>query len=282
VTQAAEDLAAGGGAAKQWLPPSARGGRSSPRLGPVKAVVAVDVFGQPADYDLIQPTADRHGLVVVEDACEATGAEYKGRRAGAFGEVAVLAFYPNKQMTTGEGGVVVTNREDWDRLFRSLRNQGRDDGGTWLNHVRLGYNYRLDEMSAALGVAQLARIGELLRKRERVAHLYSERLAGVAGVSLPYLAPTTTHASWFVYVIRLAPKIDRSRVIASLEEHGVPARPYFSPIHLQPLYRERFGYREGDLPITEATARSTLALPFSGVMTEEQVAYVCDTLRAVL
>ena len=282
VTQAVEDLSRGGDAAQPWLPRGVREAPSRPTSGPLKAIIAVDVFGQPADYDLIQPVADRHGLVVIEDACEALGAEYKGRKTGTLGRAAVFAFYPNKQMTTGEGAMVVTDDDDWDRLFRSLRNQGRDENGTWLNHVRLGYNYRLDEMSAALGVTQLARIEELLRKRERVAHMYDERLAGMAGVSLPCHAPTTTRPSWFIYVIRLAPKIDRNRVIARLEEKGVPARPYFSPIHLQSFYRERFGYREGDFPITEAVARSTLALPFSGVMTEQQVTYVCKTLGATL
>ena len=280
LAQAADDLAWGGQTAQRWLPPTVR--RAPPAVCRLKAILAVDVFGPPADYDLSRQVAERHNLGLIEDACEAVGAEYKGRKAGTLGDVAVFAFYPNKQMTTGEGGVVVTDREDWDRLFRSLRNQGRDESGTWLNHIRLGYNYRLDEMSAALGAAQLARIEELLLKRECVAHMYNQRLSAVAGISLPYVAPTTSRSSWFVYVIRLAAEIDRDRMIAGLEECGVPARPYFTPIHLQPLYRERFGYREGDLPITEAVARSTLALPFSGVMTEEQVDYVCETLQAVL
>lgn len=185
-------------------------------------------------------------------------------------------------MTTGEGGMIVTDREDWDALFRSLRNQGRDVHDAWLNHTRLGYNYRLDEMSAALGLAQLGRIEELLTKRERVAHMYNERLKDVEGVQIPYIAPTTTRMSWFVYVIRLAPEINRNAIMAALEERGIPSRPYFTPIHLQPFYQERFGYREGDFPVTEAVARSTLALPFSGVMTEEQVDYACEQLDTVL
>ena len=178
--------------------------------------------------------------------------------------------------------MIVTDRDDWDALFRSLRNQGRDVFDAWLNHTRLGYNYRLDEMSAALGLAQLGRIEELLAKRERVAGWYNERLADVELVETPYIAPTTTRMSWFVYVIRLAPEIDRNAIMTALEERGIPSRPYFTPIHLQPFYRERFGYREGDFPVTERVARSTLALPFSSVMIEEQVEYVCEGLVAVL
>ncbi|MEM4725043.1 MAG: DegT/DnrJ/EryC1/StrS family aminotransferase, partial [Candidatus Hadarchaeum sp.] len=207
--------------------------------------------------------------------------EYKGRKVGTMGDAAVFAFYPNKQMTTGEGGIVVTDREDWAALFRSLRNQGRDVHDVWLSHSRLGYNYRMDEMSAALGLAQLCRIEELLAKRERVVQWYNERLKDMEGVQIPYVAPTT-RMSWFVYVIRVAPEIDRNGVMAALEERGIPSRPYFTPTHLQPFYRERFGYREGDFPVTETVARSTLALPFSSVMTEDQVEYVCENLMAVL
>jgi len=250
--------------------------------GWLKAILPVHVFGQPADMDAINAVAREYDLAVIEDACEAVGAEYKGCKAGTLSDAAVFAFYPNKQMTTGEGGMIVTDREDWDALFRSLRNQGRDVFDAWLSHSRLGYNYRLDEMSAALGLAQLNRIEELLAKRERVAQWYNERLEDVEEVQIPFIAPTTTRMSWFVYVIRLAPEINRNRIMAALEEQGVPSRPYFTPIHLQKFYRERFGYREGDFPVTEAVARSTLALPFSGVMTEEQVEYVCEALKAAM
>jgi len=186
--------------------------------------------------------------------------------------------------------MIVTDRDDWDALFRSLRNQGRDvpSAGSgqrfdaWLNHSRLGYNYRLDEMSAALGLAQLGRIEELLAKREQVAQWYNERLKDVAGVQIPYIAPTTTRISWFVYVIRLAPRIDRNAVMAALEERGVPSRPYFTPIHLQPFYVQRFGYRRGDFPVAEALGDTCLALPFSSVMTEEQVEYVCQILASTV
>jgi dTDP-4-amino-4,6-dideoxygalactose transaminase len=226
--------------------------------------------------------ADRHGLTIIEDACEAIGAEYRGRKAGTLGDTAVFAFYPNKQMTTGEEGMIVTDREEWAALFRSLRNQGRDVFDAWLNHTRLGYNYRMDEMSAALGLSQLERIEDLLEKRERVAGWYNERLSGVEGVEVPYVAPTTTRMSWFVYVVRIAPEMGRNRVMAELEEQGIPSRPYFTPIHLQPFYVETFGYQRGDFPVTERAGDTCLALPFSSVMTEEQVDYVCEALKVVL
>jgi dTDP-4-amino-4,6-dideoxygalactose transaminase len=280
VVQAADDLARGGTAAGQWLPPALRG--SLPDVGALRALLPVDVFGQPADYDPLQQAARRHGLVIIEDACEAIGAEHKGRKAGTLGDVAVFAFYPNKQMTTGEGGVIVTDRDDWDALFRSLRNQGRDESGTWLNHVRLGYNYRLDEMSAALGVVQLARIEELLGKRERVAQMYDERLADVEGVSTPYVAPATTRMSWFVYVVRLAPEVDRDAVMTRLHAHGIACRPYFTPLHLQPFYARTFGYQSGDFPVTEAVAQSTLALPFHNHLDEETIDVVCSALRGAI
>jgi perosamine synthetase len=247
-----------------------------------RAILPVHAFGQPADMDPILDIARRHNLWVIEDACEAIGAEYKERKAGGVGHAGVFAFYPNKQMTTGEGGIIVTNREDWDALFRSLRNQGRDVFDAWLNHTRLGYNYRLDELSAALGVAQLGRIEELVSKRQRVAQMYNERLEQAKGIAIPFIAPTTTRMSWFVYVIRLAPEIDRATAIGELGERGIPSRPYFAPIHLQPFYRQMFGYREGDFPITERVAHSVLALPFHGNMTVEQVDYVCESLADVI
>jgi dTDP-4-amino-4,6-dideoxygalactose transaminase len=280
VNQAVDDLAQRGTAARPWLPPALRDVPSDDYN--VKAILSVDVFGQPADADPIRAAADRHGLVLIEDACEAIGAEYKAHKAGTLGDIAVFAFYPNKQMTTGEGGVVVTDRADWDELLRSLRNQGRDKSGTWLNHVRLGYNYRLDEMSAALGVAQLARIEELLRKRECVAQMYTERLRDVDGVSVPHVAATTTRMSWFVYVVRLAHEIDRGRVMSALQGRGIACRPYFTPIHLQPFYAQNYGYRPGDFPVTEAVSNSTLALPFHGNLDEASIDSVCTSLREVI
>lgn len=244
-----------------------------------KAIIPVHAFGQPADMDPILDIAARHNLAVIEDACEAIGAQYKGRPAGTLGDAAVFAFYPNKQMTTGEGGMIVTDNDEWAALFRSLRNQGRDIFDGWLNHTRLGYNYRMDEMSAVLGLAQLQRIEELLQKRARVAEWYNERIDEIPGLQKPYIAPTTTRMSWFVYVIRCADGIDRNRLIEHLKEQGVPSRAYFTPIHLQPFYQEQFGWRRGDLPNTEKAGDTFLALPFSGVLTEEQVDYVAQKLR---
>jgi dTDP-4-amino-4,6-dideoxygalactose transaminase len=248
----------------------------------VKAIVAVHVFGQPCDMDPLLALAERHGITVVEDACEAIGATYKGRPVGSLGRAAVFAFYPNKQMTTGEGGMVVTDDGSWDGLCRSLRNQGRDVFDGWLEHSRLGFNYRLDEMSAALGLAQLARLEELLAGRARAARWYGERLAGVEGLELLADAPWTTERSWFVYVVRTASRPERDRIIRELAARGVAARPYFPPIHLQPFYRDRFGFRPGDFPVSEAAGDRCLALPFFTTMREAQVDEVCDALREVV
>jgi perosamine synthetase len=278
VTTAVDDLAHGGAVARRWLPPALRDAGSDGRL---RAILPVDAFGQPADMDPISATARQHDLVVIEDSCEALGAEYKGRPAGSLGDVGVFAFYPNKQITTGEGGMIVTDRDDWAELFRSLRNQGRDVFDAWLNHTRLGYNYRLDELSAALGLAQMARLAELLAKRAQVAAWYDERLAGIDWIERPWVAPETTRMSWFVYVVRIRPPMQRDDVMARLGEHGVPSRPYFTPIHLQPFYRGQFGYHVGDFPVTEELGRVSLALPFSSVMTLDQVDAVCERLRAL-
>jgi perosamine synthetase len=245
-----------------------------------KAIIPVHAFGQPADMDPILEIAQRHNLTVIEDACEAIGAEYKGRRAGTLGDAAVYAFYPNKQMTTGEGGMIVTDNEDWANLFRSLRNQGRDVFDAWLNHTRLGYNYRLDELSAALGLVQLQRIEELLAKRAQVAAWYNERIDTIEGIQKPHIVETTTRMSWFVYVIRCENGVDRNRLMSYLDKQGVPSRPYFTPIHLQPFYQQQFGWKRGDLPQTEKAGDTFLALPFSSIMNEEQVDYVCDQLRS--
>jgi perosamine synthetase len=243
-----------------------------------KAIVPVHAFGQPVDMDPILTIARQYGLAVIEDACEALGAEYKDRRVGTIGDAAVFAFYPNKQMTTGEGGMIVTNNKEWANLFRSLRNQGRDVFDVWLNHARLGYNYRLDEMSSALGLAQLQRIEELLGKRAQVAAWYNEAIDKIGGIQKPYIAPTTTRMSWFVYVIRCADGVNRNRLMDFLQKQGVPSRPYFTPIHLQPFYQQKSGWKCGDLPHTEKAGDTFLALPFSGVMTREQVSYVCEQL----
>ncbi|MCG0278944.1 MAG: DegT/DnrJ/EryC1/StrS family aminotransferase [Thermanaeromonas sp.] len=257
-----------------------------------KAILPVDAFGQPARLDAIRDIARRHGLVVIEDACEALGSEYKGHKAGSgiFADAAVFAFYPNKQITTGEGGMIVTDDEAVAKLCRSLRNQGRGEEGTWLVHERLGYNYRLDEMSAALGVAQMERIEEIISRRERVAKLYNERLSSIEGVKIPFVAPEVTRMSWFVYVIRVgfeepSPQKQaavRDHVMHRLKEAGIGCRPYFTPIHLQPFYRSQFGYREGDFPVAEMLGRTSIAIPFHNNLTLEEIDYVAGVLEKAL
>lgn len=257
----------------RWMPR-----RGVEEVGDLRGILAVDVFGQPADYASLESTAEQHGLSLIEDASESLGAEYNGHPAGSFGDVAAFAFYPNKQLTTGEGGMVVTDREDWADRIRALRNQGRASGDAWLQHSYPGYNYRMDEMSAALGRVQAKRLHELLRKRAQVASWYRKALQDLPGIELPEIAPTTTRMSWFVYVVRVRPEVDRASVMVELENRGIPSRTYFEPIHLQPYMVERYAYELGDYPVAEDLGRRSLALPFSGVMSEEQVGVVCDAL----
>lgn len=275
--KAVEDLVQGAEAAKKWLP---RDGAQN--HGKLKAILAVDVFGQPADYERIVKLAKKYNLKLIEDSCESLGAEYKSVKTGLFGDYGVFAFYPNKQITTGEGGMIVTNDDKAAGLMRALRNQGRAPGDNWLQHTELGYNYRIDELSAALGAVQMTRIEELLDKRQKVADLYAERLAEIQGIETPGIGDGTTRNSWFVYVIKVKPGIDRDQLAAKLTEARIPVRPYFLPIHLQPYMVKQFGYREGDYPVTEDLGRRGLALPFSGVMTEEQVETVCQVLSRCL
>jgi perosamine synthetase len=276
VFAAAQDIMQGGKNAQAWLPP--RGASPESKL---KAILPVDVFGQPADLEPILNTAWKYRVKVIEDSCEALGATYKGRAAGTLGDYGVFAFYPNKQITTGEGGMVITDDFDAANFMRALRNQGRAPGDTWLQHTHLGYNYRLDEMSAALGVSQMRRLEELVSKRNQVAEWYNQRIPEIPGVEAPTIARYTTGVSWFVYVIRFAQGLDRDSIAKKLGTLGIPARPYFLPIHLQPYMMERFGYVEGIFPVTEDLGRRGLALPFSGVMEEEQVERVCQALRQV-
>jgi len=247
-----------------------------------KAIIVVHAFGQPADMDPILNIAKKYNLFVIEDACEAIGAEYKRRRAGTMGDASIFAFYPNKQMTTGEGGLIATKHDDWNYLFRSLRNQGRDVFDAWLNHTRLGYNYRMDEMSAALGLSQVKRIDEILAKRDCAAMWYTERIDEIPGVQSPQIVPTTTRMSWFVYVVRFENGDKRNKVMEYLKNQGIPSRPYFTPIHLQPFYQKEFGSKVGPLPETEKAGETSLALPFSSVMTEEQVEFVCQHVRQAM
>lgn len=270
---AIERLATGEGQA--LLPPSARG---VPQ-GTLRAVIPVHVFGVPAKIAGLRALARDRQIAVIDDACEAIGAIDDGRPVGAAGDAAVYAFYPNKQMTTGEGGVVATDDPDAAAMYWSLRNQGRGTGDEWLTHVRLGFNYRMDDMSAALGLVQLERLDGMLAERRRVAAAYAERLADVEGLALP---PQEATASWFVYVVRLDPRFERDKVAALLEGHGVPTRPYFPAIHLQPFYREAFGYAPGAFPVAEDLSARSMAIPFFGGMTDGQIDQVCDALRVVL
>jgi perosamine synthetase len=252
---------------------------SKEELVKVKALLVVDAFGQPADWDRFIEIGKKYNLRLIEDSAEALGAEYKGKRAGSLGEVGVFAFYPNKQITTGEGGILVTDNEELAGLARSMRNQGRGEGGGWLDHERLGYNFRMDELSAALGCSQMERIEEILDKRAKVAEMYGERLAEVEEVQVPFIAGYVNKMSWFVYVVRLERGIDRDKVIKYLNEEGVQCKPYFTPIHLQPFYRKMFGYKEGDFPVTEDVTGRTIALPFFNNLKEEQIDYVVEKLK---
>jgi len=246
-----------------------------------KAIMAVDVFGHPCEWDEITRIADEYNLKIIDDSCESLGAEYKGKKVGQFGDAACFAFYPNKQITTGEGATIVTNNKEIAMLARSMRNQGRGEMSPWLHHERLGYNYRMDEMSAALGASQLKRIETFLEKREKVAGLYTERLKRLSFVRPPIVKPYA-RMSWFVYVITLEDGLNRDKVIEKMEEQGVPARGYFSPIHLQPYIKEMFGCREGMLPVTENIAKRTLALPFHNNLKEEEVDEVIEVLKRAL
>jgi perosamine synthetase len=247
-----------------------------------KAVLAVHIFGRAAELDRLEAIAERHGLALVEDACQALGAEYRGRPVGASGHPAVFAFYPNKQATTGEGGAVAVESEEGWRLLQSLSNQGRSDSGEWLTHSHLGYNYRLSDVAAALGVAQLERLDEILERRSAVAARYAELLDRVAGVEFLAADDADHRRSWFVYVVLLDPAIDRDDVMARLGEEGVAAKPYLPSIHLQPYYRERFGYREGMLPASEAASARTLALPFHTALAVGDQERVVESLRRAI
>ena len=248
-----------------------------------KAIVAVEVFGHPGGMVELEQLAQQHELLLIEDCCEGFGG-FDGKRAiGSFGRAGVFGFYPNKQITTGEGGMIVTDDDVFANVCRSLRNQGRE-GMSWLAHQRLGFNYRLDEMSAALGVVQVERLEDILDKRRKVAHMYMERLMTSRFLILPTLSDDE-QMSWFVFVVRLNDLFeigDRDQVMQQLRAAGIGCNNYFPPIHLQPYVAEKFGYKAGDFPVTEYVAARTLAVPFFGKMTGRQVNHVCDTLEGVL
>jgi perosamine synthetase len=260
------------------LDPAAVEAAITPRT---KAIVAVDIFGYPAEYDALIALCDRHDLVLVEDSCEALGAEYKGKRLGSHGHLAVWAFYPNKQMTTGEGGAVTTASAEQHELLVSLRNQGRLETSSWLQHGRLGFNYRLDDLSAALGIGQLEKLDRMLDARRAVAGSYAELLAGL-DVELP-LADDEDHLrSWFVYVVKLPSGVDRDGVMKRLSQEGIATAPYLPSIHLQSYMRELYGFREGMLPVSEDCSARTMALPFHARLPREDQERVAEALARAL
>jgi perosamine synthetase len=270
-----------------------------------KAIIAVETFGNPAYMDQYAQIAARHEIPLIEDCCEALGTTHRGRPCGHFGRVGVFGFYPNKQITTGEGGMIVTDDQRLAEMCRSLRNQGRPliqtssmgmttgatsgptvggtPTGSWLRHERLGYNYRMSEINAALGIAQMRRLDEIIKKRQRVAMMYIDRLAGHPELVLPTIDPETV-MSWFVFVVRLAPSYsaeERDRVIAGLRRQDIGSSDYFPCIHLQPFYRE-MGFKDGMFPIAERVSQRTLALPFHNDLTEHEIDVVCHTLEVMI
>ena len=247
-----------------------------------RAVVAVDIYGYPCELDELRAVCEARGLALIQDACEALGARYKGRLLGSHGPSAVFAFYPNKQMTTGEGGMVTTHSEEEWRLLKSLSNQGRADSGGWLDHARLGFNYRLDDIRAAIGLGQLEKLDDILASRAAVAARYAELLADVPGLELPCADDAEHERSWFVYVVALPAGTDREAVIESLAERGVQTARYLPCIHLQSYMRERYGFREGLCPVAEEMSARTLALPFHARLDEGDQTYVAEVLRDAL
>jgi len=249
-----------------------------------KAILAVDVFGHPAEWDKLKRIAKKHGLKLIEDSCEAIGAEYKGRKAGTFGAAGTFAFYPNKQITTGEGGMIVTDDGEIAEFCESSRNQGRNMGSAWLSHERLGYNYRLSDINCALGTCQLGRISEILGKRDHVAEVYGNLLKDVEEIELPYISEDVK-ISWFVYVVRLKEKfteIQRNDIIKRLKHSGIGCSNYFAPIHLQPFYVKMFGYKKGDYPVTESVSERTIALPFYSNLKDADIARVVRILKEII
>jgi perosamine synthetase len=249
-----------------------------------KALLPVIVFGNPTGIDEVCRIGKKHNLPVVEDSCEGLGTVYKGKKAGSFGHVGFFGFYPNKQCTMGEGGVIVTDDRELAELCGSLRNQGRGIGSGWLGHERFGYNYRLSDINAAIGVVQVSRIEEFKRKRRAVANMYQVALADEGRVIVPR-EPADTDMSWFVFVIRLKENYtveQRDMLLKRMAENQVQVSNYFPPVHLQPFMVREYGYKLGDFPITDSVCRSTIALPFHNNLTQEQVTEVVRVLKKSL
>lgn len=250
-----------------------------------KAILAVDVFGRPAEWKALKAIARKHRLLLIEDSAEALGSIYHGKKAGSWGDAGIFAFYPNKQITTGEGGVIVTNNRRLAEHCASLRNQGHDRRSSWLEHPRLGFNYRLSEMNCALGIVQLSRIETFIRKRARVVSWYNEALKDIPGIITPSVPSDNVRISWFVYVIQLSDVYtarDRTRIMKGLRKQGIGCREYFPAIHLQQFYRKQFGYAPDDFPVAEHVSSRTIALPFHNNLTKEEAQRVTHALKTLL
>lgn len=250
-----------------------------------KAILAVDVFGRPANWKELKKIAKKHKLFLIDDSAEALGSEYYGEKAGTLGDAGIFAFYPNKQITTGEGGMIVTNNHRIALLCASLRNQGHEVKSSWLEHPRLGYNYRLSDINCALGIAQLERMNEMMKKRARVAKWYNELLKDIPGLKLPPLKINNGKINWFVYVIKLGTNYngkDRAKIMSALRKEKIGCREYFPVIHLQKFYKEKFGYKQGDFPVAENISDRTIALPFHNNLLKKEVERVVLLLKNIL
>lgn len=252
--------------------------------GKTKAVLPVEIFGYPAGFDDIIRIAKEHNLLVIEDCCEALGSALNGRKAGNFGDMSVFGFYPNKQITTGEGGMILTDGDSLADICISLRNQGRAKTAGWLAHERLGYNYRLSDINCALGLAQLKRISQVIAKRKQVAKWYQRALANESRLIVPQEGENCD-LSWFVFVVRLKENYNlkqRNDLLKQMTAQGIQVSNYFPPVHLQPFIAEKYGFKKGDFPVTEAVSERTVALPFHNKLTEGQVDTVCKALKNCL
>ncbi len=249
-----------------------------------KAILPVVVFGNPKGLDEVCKIAAKHNLPVIEDSCEGLGSVLGGKKVGTFGTMSTFAFYPNKQITTGEGGMIITDDDKLADMCVSLRNQGRGKGSGWLGHERLGYNYRLSDINCTIGVVQMSRLGEIVEKRRNVAEMYQERLAADTRILVPQ-EPDGCEVSWFVFVVRLTGEYSlqqRNEVLKKMYDRGVQVSNYFPPVYLQPFMVKKFGFKEGDFPITDSVCKSTIALPFHNNLTQEEVNIVCDVLQGCL
>lgn len=249
-----------------------------------KAILPVEVFGNPTGFDRICEVAIKHKLAIIEDSCEALGSSLNGKKAGTFGTMSVFGFYPNKQITTGEGGMILTDTDGLAETCVSFRNQGRSKGSSWLAHERLGYNFRLSDINCALGIVQLSRLDEIKTKRRQVAQWYQEILAGDGRLIVP-AEPEDCDMSWFVFVVRLTNEFSpeqRDRILHQMTSCNIQVNNYFPPVHLMPFIAEQFGYHQGDFPIAESVSQRTIALPFHNHLTKDQIATVCRTLQNII